>query len=134
MGISMSGYAPRLNTLMTGQASMPDPMSDPTQSYYGDPQDEEYGSFTKPFDVEEFYKYQDPGYWFQRQQGEQALLNSAAADSGALSGAALKDLMGYNQNLASTSYGDAFNRYQTQQGNIFSRLSSLATLDRKSVV
>lgn len=99
---------------------------------YGDPNDSAYGSFTKPFDAEEFYKYEDPGYWFRLQQGEQALKNSAAAGSGALSGAALKDLLGYNQDMASTEYGNAFNRYQTQQGNIFSRLFSIAGLGQSA--
>lgn len=105
---------------------------DPTQAYYGDSQDDQYGDFTKPFGVEEFYNYADPGYAFQLQQGNQALQNSAAAGSGAMSGAALKDLMSYNQQYAGSSYNDAFNRYQTQQGNIFSRLSSLAQLGQNA--
>lgn len=99
---------------------------------YGDPNDSSYGDFTKPFDVEEFYKYEDPGYAFRLQQGQQALQNSAAAGSGALSGAALKDLLGYNQEAASTEYNNAFNRYQTQQGNIFSRLFSIAGLGQNA--
>lgn len=99
---------------------------------YGDPNDPAYGSFTKPFDVEEFYKYQDPGYWFRLQQGTQGLRNAASAGSGALSGAALKDLLTYNQDMASTEYSNAFNRSQTQQGNIFSRLFSLAQLGQNA--
>ncbi len=79
--------------------------NDQSNAYYGDQNDSGYGDFTKPFDAEEFYKYQDPGYWFR-----------------------LKDLLGYNQDMASTEYGNAFNRYQTTQGNIFSRLFSLAQL------
>jgi hypothetical protein len=109
--------------------------ADPAQSavsqgmgYGGDPNDPAYGSFTKPFDVEEFYKYQDPGYAFRLQQGNQAVQNRNSAGSGALSGAAYKDLIDYNQNEASTEYGNAFNRYQTQQNNIFSRLSDIAHL------
>lgn len=101
-------------------------------AYYGDQNDPTYGSFTKPFDAEEFYKYQDPGYWFRLQQGQQGLQNSAAAGSGALSGAALKDLLGYNQDMASTEYGNSFNRYQTQQGNIFSRLMGIAGLGQNA--
>jgi hypothetical protein len=118
-----------------GSAPKSDPATnggfDPNQ-YAGDPNDPAYGSFTKPFDVEEFYKYQDPGYAFQLQQGNQALQNSAAAGSGALSGAALKDLLKYNQDYAGTAYNDAFNRYQTQQGNIFSRLSDIAHLGQNA--
>lgn len=99
---------------------------------YGDPNAADYGSLTKPFDVEEFYKYQDPGYWFRLQQGTQGLRNAAAAGSGALSGAALKDLLSYNQDMASQEYTNSFNRYQTQQGNIFSRLSDIAHLGQNA--
>jgi hypothetical protein len=105
---------------------------DPMSGYYGDPGAADYGSMTKPFDVEEFYKYQDPGYWFRLQQGTQGLQNSAAAGSGALSGAALKDLMMFNQDAASQEYTNSFNRYQTQQGNIFSRLSDIARLGQSA--
>jgi hypothetical protein len=99
---------------------------------YGDPNASDYGSLTQPFDVEEFYKYQDPGYWFRLQQGTQALQNSAAAGSGALSGAALKDLLTFNQDSASQEYTNAFNRDQTQKGNIFSRLLSVAQLGQNA--
>lgn len=98
----------------------------------GDPNDPSYGSFTQPFDVTQFYNYEDPGYAFRLQQGQQAIQNGAAAGSGALSGAALKDLIGYNQDSASQEYGNAFNRYQTQQGNIFSRLMGIAQLGQNS--
>lgn len=99
---------------------------------YGDPNDPSYGSLTKPFDVEQFYNYADPGYSFELDQGTQALQNSAAAGSGALSGAALKDLLGYSQGFARTGYNDAFNRQQTQQGNIFQRLMGIAQLGQNS--
>jgi hypothetical protein len=113
----------------------PDPnagMADPNAGYYGDQGDSEYGSLLQPFDVEQFYNYEDPGYAFRQQQGMQAVQNSAAAGSGALSGAALKDLLMFNQEAASQEYNNAFNRYQTQQGNIFSRLSSILQLGQNA--
>ena len=100
--------------------------------YGGDTEDAGYGSFTKPFDIEEFYKYEDPGYGFRLQQGQQGVLNGASAGSGALSGAALKDLLTFNQDSASQEYNNAFNRYQTQQGNIFNRLYSLLNLGQNA--
>lgn len=100
--------------------------------YGGDPNDPAFGSFTKPFDVEEFYKYQDPGYAFRLQQGKQAVANGNSAGDGALSGAAYKDLIDYNQNSASQEYGNSFNRYQATQGSIFDRLSALATLGQNA--
>lgn len=112
----------------TQTAAAADPMAD----YYGDTNDPEYGSLTHPFDVEQFYNYADPGYAFQLQQGNQALQNSAAAGSGALSGAALKDLIGYNQQFAGSAYNDAFNRYQTQTGNIYERLMGVSQLGQNA--
>ena len=84
-----------------------------------------YGSLLTPFTADNF-KQMSPAYQFQMQQGQQGVLNSESASQGALSGAALKDLTGYNQNLANTSYGTAFNQYQTQQGNIYARLAGIA--------
>lgn len=92
----------------------------------------DFGSLLRPFDADAFEQYKDPGYGFRLRQGEQALRNAAAAGSGALSGAALKDLLAYNQDMASTEYGNAFNRYQTQQGNIFSRLSNISQLGQSA--
>lgn len=103
-----------------------------TDMAYGDPNDPGFGSLLDPFDAEQFYKYQDPGYWFRLQQGTQGLRNAASAGSGALSGAAMKDLLAYNQDMASTEYGNAFNRYQVQQGNIFQRLSDVARLGQSA--
>lgn len=102
------------------------------EDYGGDTTDPGYGSFTDPFTVEDFYNQADPGYAFELQQGQQALLNSAAAGSGSMSGAALKDLLGYSQNFARTGYNDAFNRYQTSQGNIYSRLMGVAQLGQNA--
>jgi hypothetical protein len=69
-----------------------------------------------------------PAYNFQLQQGAQGTLNQDSGAQGAESGAALKDLQSYNQNFANTSFNNAFSQYQTQQNNVFSRLSGLATL------
>jgi hypothetical protein len=84
-----------------------------------------FGSLTKPFDAAEFAKYQDPGYQFQLQQGQQALQNSQAAKDGVLSGGALKDLIGFNQGMASTAYQGAFGRYMSQNDATYNRLSNL---------
>lgn len=91
-----------------------------------------YGSLTASFTPQDFLNNQDPGYGFELQQGTQALRNAAGAGSGALSGAALKDLVGYSQGFARTGYNDAFNRFNTQNNNVYSRLSGLATLGQAS--
>jgi hypothetical protein len=133
IGRGLLGSPDKAGAAAPATPAAPDPNASISNgTYYGDQYDPSYGSFAKPFTVEDFYNYADPGYAFQLQQGTQALMNSAAADSGALSGAALKDLLKYNQDYAGTAYNDAFNRYQAQQGNIFSRLSSLATLGQNA--
>lgn len=84
-----------------------------------------YGSLLSPFTVDQFHNM-SPAYQFQLQQGQQGVLNGDAAGAGALSGAAQKDLMGYNQSAANSAFNNAFNQYQTQQGNIYSRLAGVA--------
>lgn len=86
-----------------------------------------YGSLLTPFTAQNFQQM-SPAYQFQLQQGQQGVLNGDEAGAGALSGAAQKDLISYNQNMANTSFNNAFNQYQTQQGNIYSRLAGVAQL------
>lgn len=90
-----------------------------------------FGSLIAPFTAQTFQQY-SPAYQFQLEQGMQGTLNGEAASNGALSGAAQKDLMSYNQNFANTSFNNAFNQYQTQQGNIYSRLAGLAQLGQNA--
>jgi hypothetical protein len=90
-----------------------------------------YGSLLTPFTADTFKQY-SPAYQFQLQQGQQGVLNGDEASAGALSGAAQKDLMSYNQNAANTAFNNAFNQYQTQQGNIYQRLGSLAQLGQSA--
>jgi hypothetical protein len=86
-----------------------------------------YGSLSAPFTSAD-WQSMSPAYNFQVQQGQQGVVNGDASSQGALSGSTLKDLTNYNQNAASTSFNNAFNQYQTQQGNVFSRLSGIAGL------
>ena len=86
-----------------------------------------YGSLNTPFNMDTF-KSLTPQYQFNLQQGAQGTLNQDSNAQGAESGAALKDLMSFNQNFANNSYNGAFQNYQTQQNNIFNRLNSIATL------
>jgi hypothetical protein len=90
-----------------------------------------FGSLLSPFTIDTFKQY-SPAYQFQLQQGQQGVLNGDASNSGALSGAAQKDLIGFNQGMASTAFNNAFNQYQTQQGNIYSRLAGVAGLGQNA--
>jgi hypothetical protein len=84
-----------------------------------------YGSLAAPFTADTFKQY-SPAYQFQLSQGQQGVLGGDSSGQGALSGAALKDLTSFNQGLAGTSFNNAFNQYQTQQQNIYGRLSDIA--------
>lgn len=90
-----------------------------------------YGSLLTPFTAAQMQQY-SPAYRFQMQQGLQGTLNGDASGSGALSGAAQKDLASFNQNYANTAFNNAFNQYQTQQGNIYSRLAGVAQLGQSA--
>ena len=68
----------------------------------------------------------DPGYAFRMSEGMKALERSAAARGGLLSGAALKGIQRYGQDLASQEYTNAFNRYQAQRTGTLNPLQSLA--------
>lgn len=85
-----------------------------------------YGSLNSPFTAQTFQQY-SPAYQFQLQQGGTGVLNQDSSSQGAESGAAMKDLVSFNQGLANTSFNNAFQQYQTQQNNTFNRLNSIAT-------
>ena len=82
------------------------------------------GALTRKFGAADFEA--DPGYQFQLAEGEQAANRAAAARGGFNSGRTLKELMRYGQGLASTTYQDAYNRYNTDQSNLYNRLAGIA--------
>lgn len=85
------------------------------------------GKYTGGMSAAEFEV--DPSYDFRKQQGMDGLQSSAAASGGLLSGAALKALTGYNSNLASQEYGNAWQRNQAQKQQQFSVDSNLRNQD-----
>jgi hypothetical protein len=66
--------------------------------------------------------YEDPGYKFRMEQGNQALLASLAKGAGGqYSPAAAQKLMEYNQGLGSQEYQNMFNRQNTNYDNQFNQ-------------
>lgn len=86
--------------------------------------DPEYGSLLKDFSMKDFEA--DPGYGFRLSEGLKAIQNSAAARGGLLSGAALKGISRYGQDMGSQEYGNAYARYNQNQQNKYSRLSGIS--------
>ena len=90
------------------------------------------GYFTQQFNPTQAQLNAYPGYQFQLQTGGQALENQNTPGVGALSGPALKSLMQFNQGTAASNYQNYFNQFQTQQNNIFNRLSTIAGLGQNA--
>lgn len=89
------------------------------------------GDFTQTFTADDMYA--DPGYNFRLSEGMKALERSRAAIGSLMSGGTLKAINRYGQDYASNEYGNAFNRFQLDQGNRFNRNSALAGLGQTAV-
>jgi hypothetical protein len=124
-----SGYN-ALNTigsLGSGTYGITDAQGNPTGTGTGS------GYLTKQFTPEDFAAGIDPGYAFRLSQGQESTNRMANMGGGMLSGNALKGAEDYTQGLASQEYGNAFNRFQTQRGNIYNTLASIAGLGQTSL-
>jgi hypothetical protein len=75
---------------------------------------------------------QDPGYAFRMSEGMKGLERSAAARGGLLSGAAMKGIQRFGQDLASQEYQNAFNRYGIERDRRLNPLQSLAGVGQTS--
>ena len=91
----------------------------------------EFGS-TRPFDFQ-YDQNADPGTAFRMSEGIKALDRSAASRGGLLSGATLKGVQRYGQDLGSQEYNNAFNRYVTgfnantgERNALYNRLAGVA--------
>jgi len=91
------------------------------------------GYLTHQFTPEDFQAGIDPGYAFRLQQGQRQLAAQQNASGGLIGGNALAGMQDYTQGQASQEYGNAFNRYQTQRGNIYNTLASMAGLGQTSL-
>ncbi len=109
------------------QATAQGAFQDRQRAVYGDAfagndlgayRDAVYGDFTE-----------DPGYRFRQEEGQRALANSAAATTGALSGAAVKDAMRFNSGLASQEYNNWFGRQGASAGDFYNTRTQMAAND-----
>lgn len=85
---------------------------------------------TKSFTMSDFNK--DPGYDFRMAEGAKALERSAAARGGLMGGAAGKAMARYGQDYASNEYSNAYNRFNSDRDQRFSKLSSLANMGQSA--
>jgi hypothetical protein len=83
-----------------------------------------------PFGMDQFQ--QDPGYAFRLSEGMKTLERGAAARGNLMSGATMKGLQRYGQDLASQEYTNAFNRYGIERERRLNPLQSLAGVGQTS--
>lgn len=88
---------------------------------------------TAQFGEDQFAQYLDPSMAFRQKLGTQATERLANVGGGAISGNTLRALQEFGQNLASTEYGNAFNRFQTERGNIYNTLANIAGMGQGAV-
>lgn len=79
------------------------------------------GAGSRTFTASDMAAY-DPGYQFRLDEAARAVQSSAAARGGALGGGALKALQQRSQDVASSEFGAASDRFRAQQQDRFSRL------------
>jgi hypothetical protein len=89
--------------------------------------------FTAQFGPEQFEQYLDPSMEFRRRLGEQTTARMLNVGGGAISGNTLRGLEEFGQGLASTEYGNAFNRFQNQRTNIYNTLANIAGMGQNAV-
>lgn len=87
---------------------------------------------TRPFGAEDLKTYLDPSMAFRMKYGQEGTNRLANVSGGAIGGNTLRALTDYSQNLASTEYGNAFARKQTDVGNIYNRLASIAGIGQSA--
>lgn len=83
-----------------------------------------YGSLLETFDLDKFHA--DPGYQFRMDEGQKAIERAAAARGQYYDPSTVKALNDYSSNMADQTYGDAYNRFNNDQTNIFNRLATIA--------
>ena len=88
---------------------------------------------TAQFGPDQMAQYLDPSMEFRRRLGEQTTARMLNVGGGAISGNTLRGLEEFGQNLASTEYGNAFNRFQNERTNIYNTLANIAGMGQQSV-
>jgi hypothetical protein len=86
------------------------------------------GEYARSFGLSDFQA--DPGYQFRVQQGEQGIGRAASARGGQYSGATLKALARFNQDIGSQEYGSAYSRFNADRTAKFNRAASLAGISQ----
>ena len=123
-----SGYTAlnQIGSMLPGQYQQYDTEGKPIGTATGS------GYLTREFTNQDLNQYLSPNYAFQLQQGQQGLRNQQNSLGGLVGGNALQGMQDYTQNFAQNAYGNAFNQFQTQRGNIYNTLAGIAGIGQTS--
>lgn len=110
----------QIQSMLPGQYVAYDTLGNPVGTATGS------GYLTQQFTPELFQQGIDPGYAFRLQQGQMANQRMGNVSGGGLGGNVMRGLQDYTQGQASQEYQNAFNRFQTQRGNIYNTLAGIA--------
>ena len=123
-----AGYSAlnQIGALLPGQYTQYDAEGNPIGTATGT------GYLTRQFTNEDLNAALAPNYAFQLGQGQQALQNQLNVGGGLVGGNTLKAIQDYSQNFAGNAYQQAFANYQTQRGNIYNTLASIAGIGQSA--
>ena len=89
---------------------------------------------TRQFGPQDLKNGLAPNYDWVRQQGLMAANNASSALGGVAGTGGQRAAIDYAEGLAGNAYQQAFNNFQTQRGNIFANLNSIASLGSNAAV
>ncbi len=116
----------QIGALLPGQSQTYDAQGNPTGTQTGT------GYLTNQFNNQDLNANLAPNYAFQLQQGQGALTNQLNSTGGLVGGNSLKAMQDYSQNFAGNAYQQAFSNYNTQRGNIYNTLASIAGIGQSA--
>ena len=116
----------QIGALLPGQYTQYDSEGNPIGTATGT------GYLTNQFTNQDLNANLAPNYAWQLGQGQAALGNQLNVGGGLVSGNTLKAMQDYSQNFAGNAYQQAFANYQTQRGNIYNTLASIAGIGQSA--
>ena len=123
----------QIGALGSGQSQVYDANGNPVMGADGKPISQTgTGYLTHQFNNEDLNSNLAPNYAWQLGQGQQALNAQNNATGGLVGGNSLKSMQDYAQNAAGNAYQQAFSNYNTQRGNIYNTLASIAGLGQSA--
>ena len=131
-GLGYSGVN-NINALLGGQYQTYDSQGNVAKDAQGHPIMQTGSDYlTHQFNNQDLNSNLAPNYQWQLGQGQQATNAASNATGGLVGGNAQKALQDYTQNFAGNAYQNAFSNYNTQRGNIFNTLASIAGIGQSA--